>query len=69
MVTVCFHARDCCPTLPAETRVIHAGFDGPPALARSASDEAEALAHYRRVRDEIRAWVEALPGALLSLAS
>ena len=69
VVTVCSHARDCCPALPADTRVIHAGFDDPPALARTARDETEALDHYRRVRDEIRAWVEALPGALLSLAS
>lgn len=29
---------------------IHAGFDDPPALAKGAKTEAEALAHYRRVR-------------------
>ena len=33
-------------------------------LAKAASSEEEALAHYRRVRDEIRAFVETLPGCL-----
>ena len=42
-------------------RVIHAGFDDPPALARDAASEDEALSHYRRVRDEIRAFVEGMP--------
>ena len=38
-------------------RVVHIGFDDPPKLARSAATEEEALGHYRRVRDEIRAFV------------
>jgi arsenate reductase len=33
-------------------------------LAGAGSEE-EALGHYRRVRDEIRAFVEKLPGALI----
>jgi len=41
------------------------GFDDPPALAKGAKTEAEALGHYRWVRDEIRAFVERLPEALL----
>jgi len=43
---------------------VHVGFDDPPKLARGAETEEEALAHYRRVRDEIRAFVETLPDAL-----
>jgi arsenate reductase len=50
-----------------KARVVHVGFDDPPALAKGAKTEEEALAHYRRVRDEIRAFVETLPGGLLSL--
>ena len=46
------------------TRVVHRGFDDPPKLAREAASEEEAFAHYRRVRDEIRAYVETLPQAL-----
>ncbi len=38
----------------------------PPALARSAADEEEALDHDRRVRDEIRRFVESLPESLPS---
>jgi arsenate reductase len=64
VVTVCGHAHEHCPMFPGRTKVVHVGFDDPPALAADAADEAEALAHYRRVRDEIRAFVEQLPRAL-----
>lgn len=58
--TVCGHADDNCPRFPGSTRVEHRGFDDPPKLARTAATEEEALGHYRRVRDEIRAWIETL---------
>jgi len=64
VVTVCDRAAESCPLFPGKATVIHHGFDDPPGLAESAKTEAEALAHYRRVRDEIRAYVESLPGAL-----
>jgi len=65
VVTVCGHAHETCPMwLGGKAKVVHAGFDDPPALARNAKSEEEALAHYRRVRDEIRAFVETLPEAL-----
>jgi len=70
VVTVCDSARESCPRFPgAATRVVHRAFDDPPALARDARTEEEALAHYRRVRDEIRAFVETLPDALDALAA
>jgi arsenate reductase len=47
--------------LPARVRVIHADFDDPPTLARDATGEQEILAIYRRVRDEIRRFIEDLP--------
>lgn len=56
--TVCGHADEHCPVFTGAPRVIHVGFDDPPKLARYAKTEAEALGHYRRVRDEIRAFVE-----------
>jgi len=43
---------------------MHVGFDDPPQLARSAGTEEEAMVHYRRVRDEIRAFVGTLPESL-----
>lgn len=65
VVTVCGHANETCPLwLSGKARVVHAGFDDPPALAKSAKSEDEALAHYRRVRDEIRAFVAGLPERL-----
>ena len=64
VVTLCDHARESCPFFPAQTRVMNQGFDDPPVLAAGAEDEEEAMAPYRRVRDEIRAFVEALPEVL-----
>jgi arsenate reductase len=64
VITVCGHADEHCPMFPGKTRVIHVGFDDPPKLAKSAKTEEEALPHYRRVRDEIREFVETLPERL-----
>jgi arsenate reductase len=64
VVTVCAHADENCPAFPGKAKVVHVGFDDPPRLAREARSDEEALGHYRRVRDEIRAFVEKLPEAL-----
>lgn len=68
VVTVCGHANENCPLFPGKAKIVHVGFDDPPALARElaaqgASKEAQ-LDCYRRVRDEIKAFVEALPESL-----
>lgn len=60
VVTVCGHAHEHCPLFPGAAKVIHVGFDDPPALAKTATTEDEVLAIYRRVRDQIRAYVETL---------
>jgi arsenate reductase len=64
VVTVCDQAHESCPLFPGRARLVHAGFDDPPRLAAAAATEAQRLAPYRRVRDEIRAFVEGLPAAL-----
>lgn len=64
VVTVCGHADENCPVFPGRTRVIHRGFDDPPKLAKGAPSDDEAMPHYRRVRDEIRAFIETLPEVL-----
>jgi arsenate reductase len=64
VITLCDSAFQSCPFFPGRTRKIHAGFDDPPRLAAGATSEAEALAPYRRVRDEIKAYVESLPETL-----
>ena len=67
VITLCGHARENCPFFPGKTRRVHAGFDDPPRLAENARTEEEALVHYRRVRDEIRKFVEKLPDILKNL--
>src|SRR3989339_1832895 len=57
VITVCGHANEHCPFFPGKTKIVHAGFDDPPKLARTAKTEEEALTHYRRVREEIRTFV------------
>ena len=64
VVTVCDNAHESCPVFPGKSRIVHVGFDDPPRLAQDARTEEEALAPYRRIRDEIRAFVESLPDAL-----
>ena len=44
--------------------MVHVGFDDPPKLSAGLPDGEEKLAIYRRVRDEIRAYIETLPKAL-----
>lgn len=68
VVTVCDSAHESCPVLPG-ARVVHVGFDDPPRLAKNATSDDEAMPHYRRVRDEIRAFVETLPDALFPNSS
>ena len=69
VITVCDRANETCPVFPGPTKRIHVGFDDPPRLAMVTRDEEEALGIYRRVRDEIRAFVETLPERLASLPS
>lgn len=64
VVTLCDHANEACPLFPGKTRRVHRGFDDPPKLAEAAKTEAEKLIPYRRVRDEIREFVETLPDSL-----
>ncbi len=64
VITVCSNAHESCPVFPGSTKVTHVGFDDPPRLAKEAATEEEALDHYRRVRNEIKAFVETLPEAL-----
>lgn len=66
VVTVCGHADEHCPNFPAKAKVVHVGFEDPPRLTKHLPDGEEKLSVYRRVRDEIRRYVESLPAALTS---
>ena len=61
VVTVCGHAHESCPVFPGKTKVVHQGFDDPPALAKKAHTEAEVLDCYRKVRDAIYDYIESFP--------
>ena len=66
VVTVCASAHEHCPSFAGDAKVVHVGFDDPPALAKNEKTEQGALAHYRRVRDEIKIFVLTLPAALVT---
>ncbi len=65
VVTVCDNAHESCPIFPGGTKVIHKGFEDPPRLAEDAETEEEKLECYRKVRDQIRRFVEGMPGNLI----
>ena len=64
VITLCDDAHAACPVFPGRTKVIHVGFDDPPRLAAGEKTEAGAIVHYRRMRDEIKSFIEGMPGNL-----
>jgi len=64
VITLCDQARQACPVFPGTAVMVHKGFPDPPTLAMGAKSQEEALGHYRRVRDQIRRFVEDLPVGL-----
>ena len=68
VVTVCGHAHETCPFFPANCKVVHVGFEDPPKMARElaeqGADEEAQLQCYRKVRDQIKTFVESLPEVL-----
>lgn len=68
VVTVCSDADANCPVFPGKARVVHAGFDDPPRLAKDAKTGEERMGVYRRVRDEIKDFIQnTLPGLIQGL--
>jgi arsenate reductase len=54
VVTVCGHAREACPVVRGTGKKRHQGFEDP---AATTGTEADILSAFRRVRNEIRAWI------------
>ena len=67
VVTVCDSAREACPAFSGAGTMVHKSFEDPPRLAADAEDVEEALESYRRVRDEIREFIEEMPANLKRL--
>nr|WP_319495355.1 arsenate reductase ArsC [uncultured Desulfobacter sp.] len=65
VITVCGHAHETCPYFPPRCKVIHVGFDDPPQMAKALAEQGataeQQLDCYRKVRDEIKAFVEKMP--------
>jgi len=64
VITVCDHAHETCPLFPGRAKVFHHRFDDPPKLSPVDASEEVKLNGFRRVRDEIRAFVQTLPDCL-----
>lgn len=65
VVTVCGKAHESCPAFPGRTKVVHVPFDDPPALTKGLTEESYILPVYRRVRDEIAAFVSGIEKLLV----
>src|SRR5579863_9844341 len=58
VLTVCDSAKESCPVYPGHANRLHHNFDDPAAVQGS---ETERLGAFRRVRDEIRAYLRGFP--------
>jgi len=56
VITVCNNAKETCPIFPGKAERIHQSFEDPP--HQSIGDEESRIAIFRRVRDEIKEWLE-----------
>lgn len=57
VITVCGHADELCPAIPDSIMKRHVPFDDP---AKATGTEEEILVSFRRVRDEIKQYIESL---------
>lgn len=55
VVTVCDHAKETCPFFPGAKKYLHQGFVDPSTFTGT---EEEQLSKFRRVRGEIKSWIE-----------
>jgi arsenate reductase len=61
VITLCGEANESCPVFPGAVARVHVGFDDP---TRASGSPEDVLAEFRRVRDEIRAFVAGLPESI-----
>ncbi len=55
VITVCDHAKEVCPIFPGGAKRQHRSFEDPSSFKGT---EAETLSAFRKIRDEIRTWIE-----------
>ena len=61
VVTLCDNAAENCPVFSGKTRIVHKPFDDP--YFASGSEE-QIMATFRKVRDDIRTFIETLPQSM-----
>jgi arsenate reductase len=61
VITLCDNAKEQCPVLPGDAKLVHRAFNDP--VMMIGTDDQVAAA-FRRTRDEIKAFVETLPESL-----
>ena len=61
VVTLCDNAAENCPVFSGKTRIVHKPFDDP--YFASGSEE-QIMATFRKVRDDIRTFIETMPNCL-----
>ena len=59
VMTVCDSAKENCPFFPGG-KIVHVGFQDPPALTKDMTNEEEILGVYKRVRDEIESFIKVM---------
>lgn len=64
VVTICEDANRNCPVFPGKAKRIHHAFDNPPRIAKTLTSREEILRLYRRVRDEIKEFINKMPNNL-----
>jgi arsenate reductase len=63
VITLCNNAYENCPVFPGKAKIIHQPFEDPYFAAGS---EEEIIATFRKVRDDIKTFIETLPESLNS---
>ena len=61
VVTLCENAAENCPVFSGEARIVHRSFNDP---YFATGGEEQIMAVFRKVRDDIKAFVETMPGSL-----
>jgi len=61
VVTLCDNAYESCPVFSGKTRIVHKPFDDP--YFASGSEE-QIMATFRKVRDDIKTFIETMPESL-----
>lgn len=66
VVTVCDHVHEVCPVFPRARRQVHKGFEDPSFMQ---AGEDEIMAAFRKLRDDMRKFIETMPDSLRKMSA